>query len=224
MQMKNLAISRTSALSMFLESEKATEHPGKAIEIFYLVSTSIFGIRPENVNTELFQLVLMVLPQRFPGITIQDIRNAYFENVIIKKEFVSLTRDELLQPISAYWTRKQNLLQQIKLMEIENEKEQKEKQKEIDFYNESRDLYKESLNAGKWLGDMFQARVIARPFYDSLYQNERDHLKSIVSDEVRELKIQSSLNPLILVYDPKFYLANEVIKLCIEKRKKFIQI
>lgn len=224
MQMKNLAISRTSALSMFQESEKAVDQPGTAIEIFYLVSTSIFGIRPENVNTELFQLVLMVLPQRFPGITIQDIRNAYFENVITKKEFVSLTRDELLFPVSTYWTRKQNLLQQIKLIEMENEKQQQEKQKEIDFYNEARDIYKESLKAGEWLGDMFQARVIARPFYDSLYQNERAHLKLIASDEVKELKIQSALNPLILIYDAKFYLAHEVIKLCVKKGKTFIQL
>lgn len=209
---------------MLVDSEKATDQPAKAIEIFYLVSTSIFGIKPENVNKELFQLVLMVLPQRFPGITIQDIRNAYFENVITKKEFVSLTRDELLQPISIYWNKKQNLKQQIKLIEMENEKEQQAKQKEIDFYNQARDLYKESLKAGEWIGDMFQARVIARPFYDSLYQNERNHLKSIVSDEVKELKIQSALNPLILVYDAKFYLAHEVIKYCVQKRKTFIQL
>jgi len=209
---------------MFQESEKAVDQPGTAIEIFYLVSTSIFGIRPENVNTELFQLVLMVLPQRFPGITIQDIRNAYFENVITKKEFVSLTRDELLFPVSTYWTRKQNLLQQIKLIEMENEKQQQEKQKEIDFYNEARDIYKESLKAGEWLGDMFQARVIARGFWDALYLNEREGLKMIATDEVNELKIKSSLDPMILVYDPKFYLAHEVIKYSVRKKKKFIEL
>ena len=209
---------------MFQESETATEHPGKAIEIFYLVSTSIFGIRPENVNTELFQLVLMVLPNRFPGITIQDIRNAYFENVITKKEFVSLTRDELLDPIAIYWIKKQNLLQQIKLIEMENEKEQNAQQKEIDFYNEAREIYKESLKAGEWIGDMFQARVIARGFWDALYLDEREGLKMIAADEVKELKIKAIDNPLILVYDPKFYLAHEVIKYSVSQNKKFIEL
>ncbi len=213
----------TSALSMFQESEKATEHPGKAIEIFYLVSTSIFGIRPENVNTELFQLVLMVLPNRFPGITIQDIRNAYFENVITKKEFVSLTRDELLDPIAIYWIKKQNLMQQIKLIEMENEKEQNAQQKEIDFYNEARELYKESLKGGEWLGDMFQARVIARPFWDALYMDERKQIQLIATEKVKDAQILAIDNPLIIVADKNFYLAQEVISHCVKQGKTFIQ-
>jgi hypothetical protein len=208
---------------MFQESEKATEHPGKAIEIFYLVSTSIFGIRPENVNTELFQLVLMVLPNRFPGITIQDIRNAYFENVITKKEFVSLTRDELLDPIAIYWIKKQNLMQQIKLIEMENEKEQNAQQKEIDFYNEARELYKESLKGGEWLGDMFQARVIARPFWDALYMDERKQIQLIATEKVKDAQILAIDNPLIIVADKNFYLAQEVISHCVKQGKTFIQ-
>jgi len=208
---------------MFQESETATEHPGKAIEIFYLVSTSIFGIRPENVNTELFQLVLMVLPNRFPGITIQDIRNAYFENVITKKEFVSLTRDELLDPIAIYWIKKQNLLQQIKLIEMENEKEQNAQQKEIDFYNEARDLYKESLKGGEWLGDMFQAKVLARPFWDALYMEERKEIQLLATAKYTSSVAESIDNPLIIVADKNFYLAQEVISHCVKQGKTFIQ-
>ena len=209
---------------MLQKSESVVNAPDQVLKIFHLASTSIFGVRSDNLSDELFQLALLVLPNRFPGITIQDIRNAYFENVITKKEFVSLTRDELLQPIADYWTKKQNLLQQIKLIEMENEKEQNEKQKEIDFYNQARELYKESLKGGEWLGDMFQARVIARGFWDAFYLDEREGLKMIATDEVNELKIKSSLDPMILVYDPKFYLAHEVIKYSVRQNKKFIEL
>lgn len=206
------------------QSQLVESAPDDVLKIFYLAASSIFGVRSDNLSDELFQLALLALPNRFQGITVTDVRNAFFDTEIIKKEFVSLTRDELLQPISIYWIKKQNLLQQIKLIEMENEKEQNEKQKEIEFYNQARELYKESLKGGKWLGDMFQARAIARPFWDALYLDERNGLKMIAADEVTELKIKAIDNPLILVYDPKFYLAHEVIKFAVRQNKKFIQL
>jgi hypothetical protein len=80
------------------------------------------------------------------------------------------------------------------------------------------------LKGGEWLGDMFQARVIARGFWDALYLDEREGLKMIATDEVNELKIKAIDNPLILVYDPKFYLAHEVIKYSVRQQKKFIEL
>jgi len=208
---------------MLQESESVENAPDKVIELFYLASSSIFGVRSENLNTELFQLALLALPNRFKGITIQDIRNSYFETEIIKREYVSLTRDELLQPISDYWTKKQNLIQQLKLIEVEQDKIALEKRKEIDFYNEARDLYKESLKGGEWLGDMFQAKVLARPFWDALYLDERKEIQMIATEKVKEAQTLAIDNPLIIVADKNFYLAQEVISHCVKQGKTFIQ-
>lgn len=208
---------------MLQESESVENAPDKVIELFYLASSSIFGVRSENLNTELFQLALIALPNRFKGITIQDIRNSYFETEIVKREYVSLTRDELLQPISDYWTKKQNLIQQLKLIEVEQEKIALEKQKEIDFYNEARELYKESLKGGKWLGDMFQAKVLARPFWDALYLDERKEIQLLATAKYTSFVAESIDNPLIIVPDKNFYLAQEVISHCVKQGKTFIQ-
>jgi len=208
---------------MLQESESVENAPDKVIELFYLASSSIFGVRSENLNTELFQLALLALPNRFKGITIQDIRNSYFETEIVKREYVSLTRDELLQPISDYWTKKQNLIQQLKLIEVEQEKIVLEKQKEIDFYNEARELYKESLKGGEWLGDMFQAKVLARPFWDALYMEERKQIQLIATEKVKDAQTLAIDNPLIIVADKNFYLAQEVISHCVKQGKTFIQ-
>jgi len=208
---------------MLQESESVENAPDKVIELFYLASSSIFGVRSENLNTELFQLALLALPNRFKGITIQDIRNSYFETEIVKREYVSLTRDELLQPISDYWTKKQNLIQQLKLIEVEQDKIALEKQKEIDFYNEARDLYRESLQAREWLGDMFQAKVLARPFWDALYMEERKQIQLFATEKVKDAQILAIDNPLIIVADKNFYLAQEVISHCVKQGKTFIQ-
>jgi hypothetical protein len=208
---------------MLQESDSVENAPDKVIELFYLASSSIFGVRSENLNTELFQLALLALPNRFKGITIQDIRNSYFETEIIKREYVSLTRDELLQPISDYWTKKQNLIQQLKFIEVEQDKIALEKQKEIDFYNEARDLYKESLKGGEWLGDMFQAKVLARPFWDALYIEERKQIQMLATEKVKDAQTLAIDNPLIIVADKNFYLAQEVISHCVKQGKTFIQ-
>lgn len=223
MKVKNLPIARTLGLLMLQDSETVENAPDKVIELFYLASSSIFGVRSENLSDELFQLALLALPNRFKGITIQDIRNSYFETEIVKKEFVSLTRDELLLPISEYWTKKQNLIQQLKLIEVEQEKKQQEKQKEIDFYNEARDLYKSSLERRQWLGDMFQAKVLARPFWDALYTDERKQMQVQATEKVKEAQIQAIDNPLIIVADKNFYLAQETISYCVKEGKMFIQ-
>jgi hypothetical protein len=208
---------------MLQDSETVENAPDKVIELFYLASSSIFGVRSENLSDELFQLALLALPNRFKGITIQDIRNSYFETEIIKREYVSLTRDELLQPIADYWTKKQNLIQQLKLIEVEQDKILIEKQKEIDFYNQARELYKESLNAGEWLGDMFQAKVLARPFWEVLYMDERKQMQLQATEKVKEAQILAIDNPLIIVADKNFYLAQEVISHCVKQGKTFIQ-
>jgi hypothetical protein len=111
------------------------------------------------------------------------------------------------------------------LIEIEQQeqKEQIEKQKEIDFYNKARDLYKESLKGGEWLGDMFQAKVLARPFWDALYMEERKQIQMIATEKVKEAQILAIDNPLIIVADKNFYLAQEVISHCVKQGKTFIQ-
>jgi hypothetical protein len=210
---------------MLQESESVENAPDKVIELFYLASSSIFGVRSENLNTELFQLALLALSNRFKGITIQDIRNSYFETEIVKREYVSLTRDELLQPIADYWTKKQNLMQQLKLIEVEQDKIALEKQKEIDFYNEARELYKLSVNQTypEWLGDMFQAKVLARPFWDALYLDERKQIQMLATEKVKDAQTLAIDNPLIIVADKNFYLAQEVISHCVKQGKTFIQ-
>ena len=183
-----------------------------------------YGLNNENVSPELLDAIFESCINFHENLTVEDLKNCFNHAKIEKKQFQKITLDEFLEPIRAYIQIKQVARQAIIDLQNEQDKEQNEKQKEIDFYNQARDLYKESLKGGEWLGDMFQARVIARGFWDALYLDEREGLKMIATDEVNELKIKSSLDPMILVYDPKFYLAHEVIKYSVRQQKKFIEL
>jgi hypothetical protein len=183
-----------------------------------------YGLNNENVSPELLDAIFESCINFHENLTVEDLKNCFNHAKIEKKQFQKITLDEFLEPIRAYIQVKQVARQAIIDLQNENEKEQNEKQKEIDFYNQARELYKESLKGGEWLGDMFQARVIARGFWDALYLDEREGLKMIATDEVNELKIKAIDNALILVYDPKFYLAHEVIKYSVRQQKKFIEL
>ena len=128
-----------------------------------------------------------------------------------------------MEPIKAYIQVKQVARQILIDIEAQEQKEALEKQKEIDFYNEARDLYKSSLNGRQWLGDMFQAKVLARPFWDALYTDERKQMQVQATEKVKEAQIQAIDNPLIIVADKNFYLAQETISYCVKEGKMFIQ-
>jgi hypothetical protein len=156
-------------------------------------------------------------------LTIDDMKCCFNYVKIEKKAFQKITLDEFLEPIKDYTQKKQVARQIIIDLQIYQDKISLEKQKEIDFYNEARELYKSSLEAREWLGDMFQAKVLARPFWDALYMDERKQIQLLATDKFNSALIFSVDNPLIIVADKNFYLAQEVISHCVKQGKTFIQ-
>lgn len=183
-----------------------------------------YGLNNENVSPELLDAIYESCLSFHEKLSIEDLKNCFNHAKIEKKQFQKITLDEFLEPIRSYIQVKQVARQLIIDLQHKEYQELIEKQKVMEFYNQARELYKESLKGGEWLGDMFQARVIARGFWDALYLDEREGIKMIAADEVKELKIKAIDNPLILVYDPKFYLAHEVIKYSVRQNKKFIEL
>jgi hypothetical protein len=158
-------------------------------------------------------------------LTIDDMKCCFNYVKIEKKAFQKITLDEFLEPIKDYTQKKQVARQIIIDLQIEQDKIALEKQKEIDFYNKARELYKLSISQTypEWLGDMFQAKVLARPFWDALYMEERKQIQMIATEKVKNAQTLAIDNPLIIVADKNFYLAQEVISHCVKQGKTFIQ-
>jgi hypothetical protein len=177
----------------------------------------------DNVSTNLLEAIYESCINFHEKLSVDDLRNCFNFAKIEKKQYQKITLDEFLEPIKSYIQVKQVARQILIEIEQQEQKEQIEKQKEIDFYNQARELYKESLNAGEWLGDMFQAKVLARPFWEVLYMDERKEIQILATDKFNSALIFSVDNPLIIVADKNFYLAHEVISHCVKQGKTFIQ-
>ena len=182
-----------------------------------------YGLNSDNVSTNLLEAIYESCINFHEKLAVEDLKNCFNFAKIEKKQYQKITLDEFLEPIKSYIQVKQVARQILIEIEQQEQKEQIEKQKEIDFYNEARDLYKSSLEAREWLGDMFQAKVLARPFWDALYMDERKQIQLLATEKVKDAQILAIDNPLIIVADKNFYLAQEVISHCVKQGKTFIQ-
>ena len=189
----------------------------------YLILEIRYGLDSNNASTYLIDSIFDACVNIKEPLTIDDMKCCFNYVKIEKKAFQKITLDEFLEPIKDYTQKKQVARQIIIDLQIAQDKIALEKQKEIDFYNEARELYKESLNGGEWLGDMFQAKVLARPFWDALYMDERKQIQLIATEKVKDAQTLAIDNPLIIVPDKNFYLAQEVISHCVKQGKTFIQ-
>lgn len=182
-----------------------------------------YGLNNDNVSTNLLEAIYESCLSFHEKLAVEDLKNCFNFAKIEKKQYQKITLDEFLEPIKAYIQVKQVARQILIDIEAQEQKQTLEKQKEIDFYNTARDLYKSSLDGRVWLGDMFQAKVLARPFWDALYQDERKEMQLKATEKVKEDQIQAIDNPLVIVADKNYYLAQETISYCVKNGKMFIQ-
>ena len=184
-----------------------------------------YGLDSNNASTYLIDSIFDACVNIKEPLTIDDMKCCFNYVKIEKKAFQKITLDEFLEPIKDYTQKKQVARQIIIDLQIDKDKIALEKQKEIDFYNEARELYKLSVSQTypEWLGDMFQAKVLARPFWDALYMDERKEIQMIATEKIKDAQTLAIDNPLIIVADKNFYLAQEVISHCVKQGKTFIQ-
>jgi hypothetical protein len=184
-----------------------------------------YGLNNDNVSTNLLEAIYESCINFHEKLAVEDLKNCFNFAKIEKKQYQKITLDEFLEPIKSYIQVKQVARQILIEIEQQEQKEQIEKQKEIDFYNQARELYKLSVSQTypEWLGDMFQAKVLARPFWDALYMDERKQIQILATEKVKEAQTLAIDNPLIIVADKNFYLAQEVISHCVKQGKTFIQ-
>lgn len=192
----------------------------------------IYGLNPVNLNKNLWLASFDAICERFKDITIQDIQNSYRYAEIEKKAYTTLTRDELIQPIFEYWTKRNILIAEIKKLENAKIEELQAIEASREFIRQSKQKYLDSLIQGVWLGDEFEADAIARNFKDVLKQEEKNEIMNLAKyEELERLEKQkndkanqmlSTLNQSIVPSWRKIF-SRIYIERMIEKQIKFIQ-
>lgn len=218
---------------MILQPSKSCKN--NEIEVIGILQQNcqvIYGLNPVNLNKNLWLASFDALCERFKDITIQDIQNSYRYAEIEKKAYTTLTRDELLQPVSEYWTKRNILLSEIKKLENAEVEELQAIEASREFVRQAKQKYLDSLIQGVWLGDEFEADVIARNFKDVLNQDEKNKIMHIAKlEEIERIEKQKNdkANQMLKVVDQSIVpnwrkiFSRIYIETMIQKQIKFIQ-
>ena len=172
---------------MLLPSEDVTVNPDTTKEILTKACNILYGMATNSINQDLINVAFNTLLQRFPSITIQDVKNAFNGAEIDKKAYVSLTRDELLLPIKNYWTKKIRLLSKI------NEIEREENQRLIDldaveqFKQRCLLKFEQSKEKKEWIGTPCEAFIV-------LKHQKETHTREVVNHYIKTFGLQEKIN------------------------------
>lgn len=183
-----------------------------------------YGLNSDNVSPDLLEAIYDACINFHEKLTIDDLRNCFNHAQIEKKQYQKITLDEFIEPIKSYIQVKQVSRQVLIDLQVEQQKQQQQKQKEIDFYNEARKCYLESLKLGEWQGDMFQAKAIARGFWDSLYDQQKKEIQAKATEEFKEAQVRALNDQFYITPDKLYFLANELIKFSVKSGKLFVEI
>lgn len=171
------------------ESELCLNNKDKVIQTLKLYSKILFGCNETNTPTVLFEAVYVVLTDRFINFTIQDLINSFKYSTIEKKQYVQLTRDEMLVPIKEYWHKKNITLNEYKKINLEEEKAIKSFNEGVEFEEESLAIYRKSLELGNWIGTIYNSSVIAQKYLNEKFNdNDKDLILEDSKNEYLRLK------------------------------------
>ena len=190
---------------MFHSSEKVENKEVVTIDKLMSYAKVLYGVTPENLPVELFQLTLKYIINNFKNITLNHIDEAYQSAEIEKREYVSLTRDELLKPLKEYWSKRELVRTEYnKLVDIERAKIEVLK-REDNFKKESLKVYMDSLDSDTFLMDEFQSNTIYKYFLKAFTDEQKEQFKLDARREYKERKFKAEEegNPFSLIPNEK---------------------
>jgi len=160
--------SKMQITRMFENSPFVVANRAQVIKILIDAANVLFGINADGISKELTDAVFQAISDRFVGIRINDIQEAFRDAQIEKKPYVSISRDELIEPIFSYWRKKQFILSAIKDIESVEIENQDAILKAERFKAEAMDTFNLSVHNKKWSGNPFQAFIIAPDIANSI--------------------------------------------------------
>lgn len=180
-----------------------------------------FGLDFENQNANMTAAIYEALISQQENLTIDDLRCCFNFAEIEKKPYSKITVDEFMAPVKDYVKKK--ALARICAQEehIAYVKEIAQAEAEHQFFLGAKALYFESLKAGEWKGDMFQARVIAKNFYMRL-KEWHDEIKDEAKDAWLRQKHQDE-DKVTVTPDKLYFLGQSTVKKAVEFGLKWVE-
>jgi hypothetical protein len=187
------------------KTEKVSKDIDRLQKALNYIVECYFGLKFDKLNSDLFRLVSARIIQNHSEFTFSDLDLAYSDVIIEKKQGTTLTRDELMKPIEDFAKKKNIILLEISKMEKEFEEKAFEKKKEIEFFNESIEIYKDDLLKGniEYSGTAFNAQTFAElKFAERFNQEEKNEIFAKAKSEYSKRMIQFEDDPKVVKLPP----------------------
>ncbi len=181
---------------MLSEDEFCKDNLDRFSGALIYITKVYYGLNPDNVAEDLYRLVIQTICQKFPTLTFNQLNLAYLERTIEKRQGVSLTKDEIMQPIEDMAQKKRVVMMIQEQAKQEFENSQSEKQKIEQFKREAMKLYVTDLEQGNktYSGTAFEANSFARAFAELFDDNQKKDMWIEAQREYKELNYQYQEN------------------------------
>lgn len=180
-----------------------------------------YGLDFEKQTNALIDGVYQALIHTTERLSIDDLRSCFNYCKIEKKQFSKITVDEFMEPVLDYIRKKQVARICVQEANIARVKEIAQAEAEHQFFLGAKALYFESLKAGEWKGDMFQARVIAKKFYMRL-KEWHDEIKDEAKDAWLRQKHQDE-GKVTVTPDKLYFLGQSTVRKAVEFGLKWVE-
>ena len=209
---------------MYLDSPTALNNQHLVEDILYSSVEVLFGVRISNLPKSLFDSAYIAITDRFIGITIQDLQNAFRYAEIEKKAYVSLSRDEVIQPIKDYWFKKSQVDGVIVSITQMEQKEKDEIEKYREFKEQSKQKYLQSLKESRLLLNEYECASIAKNFAECLHMDKKKELTKQAQREHKALIFQEKENVYSVIPSMVQIYSRLFIEEMLNRGQKFIEI
>jgi hypothetical protein len=193
-------------------------NPDAIIKTLQYCMVCYYGIYPTNIPTVLIEEGCRKLLSHYSTLTLEEIKHSY-DRLNIEKKEITLNLSNIIDPVKKYHAIKYKLSDSLQVLRREAEKEQIRMQETLAFEEISLKVYRESLQAGEWKGDIFNSHAIAKKYLaDKLEQPIKTELwKEAQKDFYRisndlDLFIQNSGVTEIRLF------SELIVKHCIDKK------
>lgn len=227
---QSLMITKKSLENMFIESTLVSEKQIEAGLTLITYAQIWIGVNTANVSDLLINKSVEYLLQKFPEITFQDIRNGFEDDSIEKIPFVQLTIEELVGPVKRFMTKKNVVLNEMKQIEKEMEKEKQNEQLEKEFKEFAKQKYLKALETGIIDLDVNECNAIVENQKHLFIEEELAKLRPIMIEkanyESKRLKVEAENDPMKLLIIPSLKRLSGMyfIHYCLEQRKNFVEM
>jgi len=178
-----------------MSREEATP---KMITILSRCCDVYFGLRANQVSTDLLNKAANILFEKYPHVTATDIEHAFDRSTYEKKDWNGLKLSELMTPIYQWIGRRQKIVVEFEehynqtIKDSENEKKVAEyEEKALCIYRESLREHMENIEVHdangeglrSWLGTPFHANAIAKKYF--AHQMDKEE-KAFIWEKAKE--------------------------------------